>query len=785
MQWPSRAEYAEAVGYYPHVSFQDPSIRNGQPRRGQDGFLISDAGAFSIVFPIDLVSTTFALRCWIKDVNDAENRYRRISVHLRQVNLPYFVDFEYVSEGILINGITYPITRMEWAEGVSLRKFIEQNLQNPHIFRIVADEFQKMVVTLHDHRISHGDLQDGNILIKQNGTRVELKLIDYDSLFVPTLQGQTEQIVGLPEYQHPERIAGGGQANEKVDYFSELVIYLSFLSLAERPELWNMFGGETDPGLLFSKTDFENPDESDVFQELETLSRDVQHLTETLKDFCAQTSIDGLEPLEGVLPRSDADTYCNQGDSFRNNRQYNEALAEYQRAITLAPDCARAFFGCGHVYRCTNRYTDAIDAFRQATNFNRNYQEAYYGLGVTYYESGDNSSARIELNEALRIDPNYQPARELLNAIRPIPPVPPPQPPDRRPNPIPPIPDSTSPIPNTDRLKWITGFLGIALVVCLMVIVALNIEKNETLREVNRLKSLLNEASLENQQLIGESQVKDEEIQRLKSELAEKDEEIQRLKRLIGPQPETTNITLIPAGEFRMGSNASYSDEGPVHTVYVDAFYIDKYEVTNREYKEFVVANPQWGKTLIHDRHHDGNYLKHWTGNRYPYGKGNYPVTWVSWYAAMAYAQWKGKRLPTEAEWEKAARGGLGINDYLRNNLVNSATANYNRHVGQTTPVGTYQANSYGLYDIVGNVSEWCLDAYNSRFYTNSPRQNPISGGSINFIVSRFGNLVSDRVLRGGSWISTEDTATLTYRVRSSPAQTTATFGFRCVSVNP
>ena len=193
---------------------------------------------------------------------------------------------------------------MEWVEGVSLREFIKQNLQSAHIFAVAATEFQKMVATLHKHGIAHGDLQDGNILIKHNGADVEIKLIDYDSLFVPTLQDQPEQIVGLPEYQHPRRVAVGGKVREKVDYFSELVIYLSFLSLSENPDLWTQFGNEkrVDRGLLFSKRDFENPNRSDIFQELEKLSPDIQHLTTTLKDFCAQTSIDELKPLETILP---------------------------------------------------------------------------------------------------------------------------------------------------------------------------------------------------------------------------------------------------------------------------------------------------------------------------------------------------------------------------------------------------------------------------------------------------------------------------------------------------
>ena len=310
MQWPNRSEYSDAVRDYPHVSLQDPELRGGRPRRGNDGFLISDAGAFSIVFPIDVVSKTFALRCWTQDVRNAKVRYEQISAYLKSVGLPYFVDFEYVPEGkgILVNGTEYPITRMEWIDGVSLRRFIEKNLQDPHIFKVIADEFQKMIAALHNHQIAHGDLQDGNILLERSSTGVKIKLIDYDSLVVPALQGQPEQIVGLPEYQHPKRIVGGGQANEKVDYFSELVIYLSFLSLSEKPDLWTQFGDENrvDRGLLFSKKDFENPDQSDVFQQLANLSPDVQQLTATLKDFCTKTSIDQLKPLEVILPKPDA-----------------------------------------------------------------------------------------------------------------------------------------------------------------------------------------------------------------------------------------------------------------------------------------------------------------------------------------------------------------------------------------------------------------------------------------------------------------------------------------------
>ena len=415
MRWPSFIDYEFFVKNAFDYSVLDPRLKNGKPMNGI-------SGGFSRVYPVRVASQTFALRCWTKNVRDAKQRYKQISDYLQQVGLPYFVDFEYVSKGIRVNETEYPIIRMEWVEGVSLREFIEQNWQTPHIFKIVADEFQKMVSTLHKHRIAHGDLQDGNILLKRNSNSVEIKLIDYDSLFVPALQGEPEQILGLPEYQHPKRIAGGGQANEKVDYFSELVIYLSFLSLTEKPELWNQFKDKAG-GLLFSKKDFENPDDSDIFRELEKLSPDIQQLAATLKDFCAKTSIDQLVPLEAILPKPDANAYSKRGNSLLNSGQYNEALAEFHKAIALNPNYKKARYGIGRVYLHSQRYTDATNAFEQLIKDEPNYTEAHHGLGLAYFNLGDKAKAAGAANAALRIDPYYQPARELLDVIKTPPPV--------------------------------------------------------------------------------------------------------------------------------------------------------------------------------------------------------------------------------------------------------------------------------------------------------------------------------------------------------------------------
>ena len=259
------------------------------------------------------------------------------------------------------------------------------------------------------------------------------------------------------------------------------------------------------------------------------------------------------------------------------------------------------------------------------------------------------------------------------------------------------------------------------------------------------------------------------------------------------PPPAPEGMVLIPAGEFEMGSNDGPNNEQPVHTVYVDAFYMDKYEVTNLDYKKFVLANPQWQKDRIRKALHNGMYLHHWTGNNYPTGKANHPVTYVNWYAAMAYAKWAGKRLPTEAEWEKAARGGKSGLKYPWGNTISRDRANYNKHVGDTTAVGKYPANGYGLYDMAGNVWEWCLDAYDENFYFSSPPRNPLSDvntlSNANLIIDDHTNVKGSRVLRGGSWFRTAQNVRVAFRGSFLPLGTSVTgivYGFRCArTVSP
>ena len=200
-------------------------------------------------------------------------------------------------------------------------------------------------------------------------------------------------------------------------------------------------------------------------------------------------------------------------------------------------------------------------------------------------------------------------------------------------------------------------------------------------------------------------------------------------KRITGK--DGTPMVLIPAGEFQMGSDDGEDNEKPVHTVYVDAFYMDIYEVTNAQFQQFCELT---GRPL-HRHRNDG---------RPGYGKSNQPVMGMGWQEAVAYCEWVGKRLPTEAEWERAARGGLEEKRYpWGDESPDKTKTNFDNHVGHPTPVGSYPPNGYGLHDMAGNVEEWCYDWYRPDYYQNSPKRNPQGPDS---------GFHSRRVLRGGAW---------------------------------
>ena len=227
-----------------------------------------------------------------------------------------------------------------------------------------------------------------------------------------------------------------------------------------------------------------------------------------------------------------------------------------------------------------------------------------------------------------------------------------------------------------------------------------------------------------------------------------------------------------------------FSAEVPRHTVTIDSFYLDRHEISNSQFRKFLDKNPQWRQDRIPKQYHNGNYLKHWKGNNYPKEKARHPVTNVSWYAAVAYCLYAGKRLPTEAEWEYAARGGLTGKAFpWGDEAVDKTRANYiGSNIGGTTPVGSYPANGYGLFDMAGNVWEYLADEWQP--YASAAQMNPVAGGDL-FLDGTFLKVTTRRVIRGGSWGGAPVNLRVAYRDSHPPEGAQEFVGFRCAQSVP
>jgi formylglycine-generating enzyme required for sulfatase activity len=221
--------------------------------------------------------------------------------------------------------------------------------------------------------------------------------------------------------------------------------------------------------------------------------------------------------------------------------------------------------------------------------------------------------------------------------------------------------------------------------------------------------------------------------------------------------------------------------ETPQHNVTIESFYLDQFEVTNAAFRRFIRARPEWSVARIPRSLHNGNYLKDWNGDNFPKGKANHPVASVSWYAAAAFCQWRGKRLPTEAEWELAARGGLKDKTFpWGDEPVAPSRANYGgSKLGGTSPVGSYPPNGYALFDMAGNVWEFTADEWAP--YPN-PGSSPTAreGALITHDSSLITSVVTRRVIRGGSFAGAPLNLRVTYRDSHPPDGAQAFVGFRC-----
>lgn len=250
------------------------------------------------------------------------------------------------------------------------------------------------------------------------------------------------------------------------------------------------------------------------------------------------------------------------------------------------------------------------------------------------------------------------------------------------------------------------------------------------------------------------------------------------------------DMRLVVGATYRMGSDLEHIDrlkaasglrtteplmsEVPSHNATVSDFYIDTYDVTNRDFAEFVKALPSWGKERLDATHHNGRYLEHWVDGSPPEGIVGHPVTFVTWQAAVAFCKWRDKRLPTEIEFEWAAQDGVTPTAYPwgnsppRNDIVNWG----GNGIDTTVPVGSYPPNPRGLYDMSGNVWHFTSDPWLGSYAEMSVA---LTGDQ-----ASLANPENRRVVRGGSWGANAANLRVRYRDSHRAFDAREMVGFRC-----
>jgi hypothetical protein len=294
--WPTSFDYAEAI-QAPSVFFTDADLKAAQVETDAHRYPVPRSGRFAIVFKARAGRDDLAIRCFTENVPTVEERYERFSAHLRskgQRPPEYFVDFTYRAQGVMVEGVRYPLLRMKWSEGVILRQWVADNRAHRDRLLALASTWRDVMDDLYARGIAHGDLASDNCLVRSES---DFTLIDYDGCFIAALAHASPNQTGQPDYQHPRRRKYYGS---DMDAFPALVVYLSLLAVAADPTLWDSYNDQ-DSNLIFSAADYAKPGQTDIWPRLQdSPDRTVRTLAKVLERMCVMP-VENLPALSQVL----------------------------------------------------------------------------------------------------------------------------------------------------------------------------------------------------------------------------------------------------------------------------------------------------------------------------------------------------------------------------------------------------------------------------------------------------------------------------------------------------
>ena len=771
MQYPLISEYIEAI-QYADETFETAELRALRPVLGNDGRPLMTSGNFAVVFKMQNQQTgeLFAVKCFTQDQPDRAEAYRQIVAELRYVDSPYFINLRYEDEALWAGDYdhAFPVVVMPWVEGEPLDQHIRRLAKEDSArLHLVAYKFSVMASWLVNQPFAHGDLKPDNILVRADGSMV---LVDYDGLYVPSMRGMVSREAGTPAFRHPNRL--NMQFDEYIDDFALASINLSLYLIALKPSLLQTHGAKDR--LLFSDEDYRNIAASKIIGEILQLSYDAQ-LQRLYALFLIALSEGSLQRCENRLmllapPQQDfhipvlssqqsakqvAPQTSNRVLEFNvNGVRFNMIFVEggsFMMGATDQDNEARDEEKPKHkvtlddYYIAETQVTQALwKAVMESTIQAQAQKGRLRGVGDNnpmYYISCDDCKEFIrKLNQltgrtfVLPTEAQWEFAARggkhskgykyagsnnldevawFYNNSD----------------------DQTQPVaqkkPNELGLydmsgnvwEWCKDFFngsyyqsspecnpqGPISDVC-RVLRGGSFFISSDYRVSNRAGGFPKDRRFHHGMRLSLPCKKD------------------KIFDVNGVQ---FKMVYVEGGSFMMGATLeqgddAYDNEKPAHKVTLDDYYIAETQVTQALWQAVMGNNPS-----------------NWKGD-------NLPVETISWNDCIVFFilklnQITGQsfRLPTEAQWEFAARGGRYSKGYKyagSNNLDEVAWFGDNSN-RETHPVAQKKANELGLYDMSGNVWEWCTDYFIDRYYQSLPERNPngpMGGGY--------------RVLRGGCW---------------------------------
>ena len=791
MEYPSISEYKEAVQYAD--SFETSELQNLRPvMNGNDPVMTS--GNFAVVFKMkdETTGELYALKCFTQDQNDLADAYRKIIEELRYVRSPYFINLEYIDKGIWAGDYdnAFPVLLMPWVEGESLDVHIAKLVdKDPERLHLVAYEFSVMASWLVNQPFAHGDIKPDNIMVRPDGSLV---LVDYDGLFVPSMRGTSSREAGTPSFRHPNRPSM--PFDEKIDDFPLASINLSLYLIALNPSLLKKYGAKDR--LLFSEIDYMNLADCKLMDEMFSLFSDAQ-VQRLYALFLIALSEGCLQKCENILmllrpPHKDFKIAKLQGT--RGNASLSLGSSQPQQDLE---------FNVNGV-KFTMKYVEggtfmmgALDNDDEADDD----ENPSHKVRLDSYYIGETQVTQALWQAVMGNNPSYwtgdnlpvetvswddcQEFIEKLNSIT----------------------GKHFSLPTEAQWEFAArggnksrGFLYSGSDY-LDEVAWYDDNSNEQTHSVALKKA--NELGLYD--MTGnvwewckdwfDSDYYSNSPQDNPQGPGSGDGRVLRggswgsiawgcrvsirfygnpgrcggfgLRLVLNPPQQDLEFNVngvkftmkyVEGGSFMMGASDNdddaWSDEKPSHKVNLDSYYIGETQVTQALWQAVMGNNPSY-----------------WKGDKLPVEK----VSWndcQEFIKKLNYITGKNFSLPTEAQWEYAARGGNKSRGFLYSgsNNIDEVAWYWENSNKQTHPVAVNKANELGLYDMTGNVVEWCKDRFYEDYYHYSPQDNPQGPSSGNF-----------RVLRGGRWGSNSRYCRVSCRFKFAPGDCSGNFGLRLV----